>query len=314
MTATAAADANRNAVPLANFDPGSLIQISYSDLSAFHQCPRRYYYEKRLRMGTLPDSRTTAVRRGTVMHTLLEGARDRHLDEQQAAALFAREGIEAPRERAALLHAARRILESPDYAEVSAGSNVRRERQFYLPLHDSDVRQPVRFLKGYIDIQSTRADGSLLILDYKSGTRAGVSAADYEDQARCYALVGLAEGHPSVEVRFIRPEVDAPESAAPDAPESADMPETVSAAPDVPVSPDADTPGAASAPQIFSLGPYTPADYDAIEANLIAAIHEMEQTNPASPCTGDIVACKNCPLPPTACPHRQNLETALNNK
>jgi len=263
-----------------------LIQISYSDLGAFHQCPRRYYYEKRLRMGTLPDLATTAVRRGTLMHTLLEGARDGRIDARQAAALFAREQLADPREQEALRRATQRVLDSPAYAEVSAGSDVRRERQFYLALRDSVepaaaspgvAAGPARFLKGYIDIQGTRPDGSLLILDYKSGTRADVSEASYEDQARCYALVGLADGHPAVEVRFIRPEVEVPATAGGDT--------------------------ADPTPQVFILGPYTRDDYDALEASLVAAIHDMEQTGPDSPASAtDAFACARCPVPRTACP------------
>jgi len=289
-----------------------LIQISYSDLSAFHQCPRRYYYEKRLRMGALPNVRPSAVKRGTLMHTLLEGARDGCIDERQARALFAREQLSDKSQQDAILQAAQRVLASEVYAQISAGCDLRRERQFYLPLRSTapqpstgasapsrqgkkqrsrdaaiQASEPTRYLKGFIDIQSTRDDGSLLILDYKSGTRADASATDYEDQARCYALVGLADGHDSVTVCFIRPEVDVPEE--PSVPsESA----SASASP------------ASGAPQVFTLGPYTRKDYASIEASLVAAIHAMEQTGPDSPCAGDIIACANCPLPPSACPRR----------
>jgi len=243
-----------------------LIQISYSDLGAYHQCARRYYYEKRLRMGTLPELATTAVKRGTLMHTLLEGAEGGVLDESQARVLFAREQVVDPREQEALRDAAQRVLDSPVYAEVSAGADIRRDRQFYLALRDPVG--PVRFLKGYIDIQGTRPDGSLLILDYKSGTRAEAQASDYEDQARCYALVGLADGHPSVEVRFIRPEVT----------------------------------GDGGAAQVFALGPYTSDDSASIEASLVSAIHDMERTGPDSPTAADAFICNGCPVPAAGCP------------
>jgi len=247
-----------------------LIQISYSDLEAFHRCPRRYYFEKRLRMGTLQDPTTTAEKRGTLMHTLLEGARDGRIDENQAAALFTREKLTDLREQEAIMQAARRVLDSALYAEVSAGSDLRRERQFYLALHDE--KGCARFLKGYIDIQSTRADGSLLIVDYKSGTRAAVTERDYEDQARCYALVGLADGHPSVDVSFIRPEVG----------------------------------GDDNAPQVFSLGPWMCSDLDTLQADLLAAIHAMEQVGSETPgapapftCAGCLILCIACPYNPS---------------
>jgi len=243
-----------------------LIQISYSDLGAYHQCARRYFYEKRLRMGTLPNLKATAVKRGTLMHTLLEGASDGGINKAQARALFARERISETREQEALRQATQRVLDSRDYAEILAGADIRRERQFYLPLHDP--MGSMRYLKGYIDIQSTRQDGSLLILDYKSGTREGASATDYEDQARCYALVGLADGYPSVEVRFIRPEVLVADDAS----------------------------------QVFTLGPYTHDDYITIEASLVAAIHEMAQTNADSPFAANAYACTGCPVPRSACP------------
>ncbi|MCL2332371.1 MAG: PD-(D/E)XK nuclease family protein [Actinomycetia bacterium] len=252
-----------------------LIQISYSDIAAFHVCSRRYYHEKRLRMGTLPDARTTAEKRGTLMHTLLEGASDGRVDATGATALFARAQLNDSHEQEALLRATRRVLDSPAYAEVTAGRNLRRERQFYLALQNParDKECASRFLKGYIDIQSTRDDGSLLILDYKSGTRADATAADYEDQARCYALVGLADGHPAVEVRFIRPEV------------------SVSAQDD--------------APQLFTWGPYTQDDYADIEATLFATIDAMEQAGADSPATPSLFACRSCPVPQSACSRKK---------
>ena len=256
-----------------------LIQISYSDLAAWHECPRRYFYEKRLRMGTLQDRTTTAVKRGTLMHTLLEGARDGCIDERQAAALFARERVADPREQEAILRAAHRVLSSAIYAEVSTGSDVRRERQFFLALHDEDG--PARFLKGFIDIQSERVDGSLLIVDYKSGTRASVTERDYEDQARCYALVGLADGHPSVEVRFIRPEVDAGDGDG-------------GAGEGDGAGTGAEAPAETDAPQVFSLGPYTCEDYDMLEAGLVAAIRAMEQVGPDTPGTPGTFSCAGC--------------------
>ena len=240
-----------------------LIQISYSDLEAFHRCPRRYYFEKRLRMGTLQDPTTTAEKRGTLMHTLLEGARDGRIDENQAAALFTREKLTDLREQEAIMQAARRVLGSALYAEVSAGNDLRRERQFFLALRDG--QNPTRFLKGFIDIQSARADGSLLIVDYKSGTRARVTEHDYEDQARCYALVGLADGYPSVDVSFIRPEVNDDDNA----------------------------------PQVFSLGPYTGDDYDVLEASLLSAIRDMERVGPDTPGVPEAFSCADCLIPRT---------------
>ena len=249
-----------------------LIQISYSDLDAYHRCARRYYYEKRLRMGALPPLSTTAVKRGTLMHMLLEGARDGRINKTQAAVLFAREQLSDPGEQEALCRATQRVLDSEVYAQICAGADLRRERQFYLALRDAD--RPTRFLKGYIDIQSTRKDGSLLILDYKSGTREDAKETDYEDQARCYALIGLADGHDAVEARFIRPEVFAQSGSAQDDP----------------------------APQVFVLGPYTHDDYSAIESGLIASIHEMERTGPQSPLARDRFTCEGCPVSHSACP------------
>ena len=269
-----------------------LMQISYSDLDAYHQCARRYYYEKRLRMGTLPELATTAVKRGVLMHTLLEGARDGVLDEAQASALFAREQVTDLREQEVLRRAVRLVLGSAAYTEVTAGAAVRRERQFFLALRDPASSGSVRFLKGYIDIQGTRPDGSLLILDYKSGTRAEAQASDYEDQARCYALVGLADGHPSVEVRFIRPEVVGEDSRL-------CVGGDTLGAPPVPAQQE-------PAPQVFVLGSYAPGDYADIEANLISAIHDMERTGPDSSMATDAFACQGCPVPRVACPQAKH--------
>ena len=241
-----------------------LIQISFSDIEAHQKCARRFYYEQRMRMGALPAARSSANNIGTLMHSLLEGATEGGIDPESARALFDRERL-AEGERERILKACQTIQDSDDYAEVMAGAGIRCERPFFLALPD----HPTRFLKGFIDIQSTREDGSLLILDYKSGTREA-SARDYEEQARCYALVGLADGHPEVEVRFIRPEVLA-----------------------------------GGAPQVFSLGPFSQQDRADIETALVATIHKMQEAGPDAN-TADSAAhpwaCEGCLIDPVACP------------
>ncbi len=194
--------------------PPEITQISYSDIEAFRDDRQRFYEDFILRRGRLSDPQHEPARaRGSLMHQLLEMATGGSIDITQARYLFQRNGITA-REGTRILTAAQYILDSASGQAFMKGTAPQRERQFYLALTDT-ARHTCRYLKGYIDAQSQQGDGTLLILDYKSGTREKTTA-DYQLQANCYALVALTEGYRNVRVTMIRPEVIDEEQGSPE--------------------------------------------------------------------------------------------------
>jgi ATP-dependent exoDNAse (exonuclease V) beta subunit len=308
--------------PVFRGSPTPVNQISYSDLGVFNTCPRQYYFRNILRMGTLESaSPTSATNRGSVIHLLLEHARDRRIDPARRDAIFGQNQVD-PSQRAELEAAATTFLRSNLAAELEACPRIERERQFYLALEDQtttetgepceirrthpdsteastnqsgefcalcrarpgtpdnpagDGRTPPhpsspRYLKGYIDACGWRADGSALIVDYKSGT-ADVSAPQkqeaYAAQAACYALVALTQGAPRVDVAFVRPEV----APAPD-----------------------------GQPQTFTF-PFTAADAPALRADLLAKMRAMEQARdlPSDPPPPSDTCLQFCQVPPQLC-------------
>jgi ATP-dependent exoDNAse (exonuclease V) beta subunit len=224
-------------VPPTGEQPLSVHQVSASDIAAFHECPRQFHYYQSLRLGQLLDqSPSTALNRGSLLHQLLEytDLKAQAPDPQLCEVLFARHALDTAT-AAASVNAACRFLGSFRAAELAACTALEKERQFYVRLvPESSSRtvisrsisganrpgpraQTPRYLKGYIDVLAWRADGSALIVDYKSGGRLDdeKTADDYRDQADCYALVALSLAAPRVEVVFVRPEVIDPDSCDP---------------------------------------------------------------------------------------------------
>ncbi|MCL2403783.1 MAG: PD-(D/E)XK nuclease family protein [Coriobacteriia bacterium] len=177
----------------------SLNQVSASDIQAFHKCPRKFYLQHILRLGELIDrDPKRASNRGSLIHLLLEWG-----STEQAEALFARNQVDEQLAQE-LLSVVETFQNSQFMQRLQEGNKLVKEHAFYLQL--SRNGETPRYLKGFIDALTWQDDGSLLVIDYKTGA-SRVQSADYQAQADCYALVGLAQGTESVQILMVRPEI-----------------------------------------------------------------------------------------------------------
>jgi ATP-dependent helicase/nuclease subunit A len=187
--------------------------LSYSSLSELERCGYRYYLERVL---GLPEdraaARTTAQApglearaRGTLVHRLMElldfsaprapAARD---VEDAARELGLRVGAQERDELVALISAACRAAPA---ARVVGALGVRREHPFAFSLGEHEP-----LITGVVDLVATEADGTRLVLDYKSdrvGPDADLEALverEYAIQRLLYALAVLREGATAVEI------------------------------------------------------------------------------------------------------------------
>ena len=221
----------------------SLNQISASDINAFHQCPRKFYLHRVLRLGELADKDPKqAANRGSLIHLLLEwGSTD------QAEALFVRNQV-GEELAAEILSVVEAFQGSQFMQQLLASPKLVREYAFYLQL--SSAGQTSHYLKGFIDALVWQDDGSLLIVDYKTG-RGKADMAGYQSQADCYALAGLALLQKGVgervQVLMVRPEVV----------------------------------GADGEPEVFRFD-YTASQQEELRLKLLATIEAMEQAQHAS--------------------------------
>jgi len=179
--------------------------LSYTALSDYERCGYRYYLQRVLGLADVELPGATgdgAAARGVVIHALLEGldfARPA-IDLALATAAARREGVAA--EAPALAELAAGFALSPLCARLAAARDVRRELPFAFPLAGPGGT----LLRGFLDVAGFEADGTLLIVDYKSDRVAdGEDLAarverDYGLQRLVYALAGLAAGVPAVEV------------------------------------------------------------------------------------------------------------------
>jgi CRISPR/Cas system-associated exonuclease Cas4 (RecB family) len=208
--------------------PPSLIsrQISFSALSAFGRCPRRFYLERVLGLGSAPlrahangegetsdreeavlDEVETSAGRdvGLLVHALLEQAdltglrppRDDLLEEAATTAARADLPVSAAGiERAARLASA--FWDSPLAGVAEIGSALR-EEPFFFP-------QGAMTVHGVMDLLC-RGEQGWLIADYKSNALAGRTPAEiaesYHMQAAVYCLAALKAGAPAVRMEFL---------------------------------------------------------------------------------------------------------------
>ena len=189
--------------PLKGAQQREINQVSASDIQDFYKCPRRYYLYRILRLGELVDrSPTKATNRGSLIHLLLEWGTT-----QQANELFARNQL-SDEQAQELLEVVESFQSSQFMQRLKQGKQLSKEQAFYVKL--SEEGQVPRYLKGFIDFMGWQADGSLLIVDYKTGS-SQAKQVDYQVQADCYALAGLQLGAKQapkqVEVAIVRPEV-----------------------------------------------------------------------------------------------------------
>ncbi|MHB8234510.1 MAG: UvrD-helicase domain-containing protein [Solirubrobacteraceae bacterium] len=186
--------------------------LSYSSLTELERCGYRYYLERVL---SLPEDRSAARAgdgsglearaRGTLVHRLMElvdfsEVRDATAEEVEQAGRELGMQVGA-REREELAGLVSEALRAPLAARVTEAHAVRREHPFAFSL---GAQEPL--ITGVIDLVATEADGSRLVLDYKSDrVEPGVDLDelvqhDYAVQRLLYALAVLREGATEVEI------------------------------------------------------------------------------------------------------------------
>jgi putative RecB family exonuclease len=186
--------------------------LSPSKASTFTQCPRRYRYTA---IELLREPPTVATLKGTVVHAALEGLFSRHprgTRGRDAAMVELERALEAARDDGS--------VEAAGITEVAL---VRFERdaralvEGYLQLEDPNEPQAVAveawvaaavggtLVRGIIDRLDLQPDGSLVVVDYKTGR---VPSPRYEQDAftglATYAMLLQEElGRIPVELRLL---------------------------------------------------------------------------------------------------------------
>jgi ATP-dependent helicase/nuclease subunit A len=188
--------------------------LSYTAISAYEECPYRFYMERVLGMGRIdegtpsdelalskPEERTA---RGAAVHALLEWSQangwaepSRELAERHATA----NGLDVET-GPALLEPVRAWTSSPLCEQIAAeASRVRAEVPLLLGIGGA-------VLRGSIDLLVEREGMPPLVIDYKTDRLGGADpaerAAHYEVQRSIYALaVAEALGVEEVEVAYV---------------------------------------------------------------------------------------------------------------
>jgi ATP-dependent helicase/nuclease subunit A len=190
--------------------PPAVRSLSYSALSGYAACPYRFYLERVVRLPRVAEAAPEAppaealdrLVRGSIAHLLLEQLDlERPTVPDPAAVELAAQMSEAEvtgEDIADLQELVRAAIEGDVLARAFAAPRVRREEGFAFILDD------VPFT-GYVDLLAEEADGTALVVDYKTNPVEGVdlealTEADYGVQRRIYALAALRSGAPAAEV------------------------------------------------------------------------------------------------------------------
>jgi ATP-dependent exoDNAse (exonuclease V) beta subunit len=191
--------------------PPAVRSLSYSALSGYAACPYRFYLERVLRLPRVPEPAPEAppeaealdrMVRGSIAHLLLEQVDLERpaVPDADAVELAAQmsDAEVSPEDIADLQELVRAALEGDVMARALAAQRVRREEGFAFILDD------VPFT-GYVDLLAEEADGTALVVDYKTNPVQNVdlealTEADYGLQRRIYALAALRSGAPVVDV------------------------------------------------------------------------------------------------------------------
>ncbi|MGI8803997.1 MAG: 3'-5' exonuclease, partial [Solirubrobacteraceae bacterium] len=199
---------------LARAAPPPPTSVSYSSLVDHARCGYGYYLRRVLGLAEVPAPAAPgedpadrdgldAARRGRIVHALLERLDFARPVAPAAAAVRGATDAEdldgGEVEAIAGLVAA--FGRSPLCRRLARSTTVIREASFALTVGELLVG-------GYIDVLGHEADGTLLVVDYKTD-RLDVDAdltrrvaSDYEVQRRIYALAALRTGAPAVEVAY----------------------------------------------------------------------------------------------------------------
>jgi ATP-dependent helicase/nuclease subunit A len=203
-----------SAAPQRPFAAPDVSLLSYTALAEYERCGYRYYLQRIIGLpeaeppfGQPAERGIGAAGRGVLVHALLEQADFAGPEPVQRAALQAaavRAGIaledDADRSEIAALTDA--FAQSPLLPRLAACREVRREEAFAFTLDNGEL------LRGFIDVCGVEADGTLLVVDYKTDrltaeTDVGARIErDYAVQRLVYALACLQGGAPAVEVAY----------------------------------------------------------------------------------------------------------------
>jgi ATP-dependent exoDNAse (exonuclease V) beta subunit len=193
--------------------PPTPATMSYSSLARYAACPYRFHLERGLGLPEQeppPHLRDAAeavsgldpLVRGTLVHELLErlapGAPPATAAVLDVAA--AHEAELSAEDVADLLAMVEAFASSALAARLAAAREVHREHAFAFPL---GADAPL--VTGVVDVLAWEADGSAVIIDYKSDRVAGADLealvdTSYGIQRSIYALACLRAGAPAVEV------------------------------------------------------------------------------------------------------------------
>ena len=204
--------------------PGVARRLSYSSLGSYAKCPYRFYLQRVLGLPEIappppgPHEPATAVAagldpriRGTIVHELLE-----HLDltrlqppsPDAVRAQAAGHGIELDDDQIGDLRAmVAGFVVSPLAERMRRATGVRREAPFAFAIEPGAGGGRLPLLHGIVDVLATEADGTVLVIDYKSDRLEATDPAqlverDYATQRAVYALAALRGGAPRVEVAY----------------------------------------------------------------------------------------------------------------
>ncbi len=208
--------------------------LSYTAISAYEECPYRFYMERVLglggderttsrmpgatasessvEMGGRPSAREERSAQGAAVHALLEWSQTNgwsEPSEELARRHALAAGVDPDRtDTAALLEPVRDWLDSPLREQIGVGATrMRAEVPILLGVGGT-------VLRGSIDLLVERTDEPPLVIDYKTdrldGSGPGDHAARYETQRAIYALAAAESlGAAEVEVAYVfleRPE------------------------------------------------------------------------------------------------------------
>ena len=206
-------------------------RVSYSGLQRHRECGYRFYLERSLRLPrgeALPqpdavepepiDALPPTVR-GSIAHELLENvdfAAPIEPTVEEVAALIERYR-EPVREHevADLIELFAAFADSPLRARLAAAERVRTELPFAFQLTPDTPGGRSLLVNGIVDVHASEADGTVLILDYKTNRLEGeepatIVEAEYVIQRTVYALAALHAQAPRVEVAYLfleRPDI-----------------------------------------------------------------------------------------------------------
>jgi hypothetical protein len=193
--------------------------LSYTAISAFEECPYRFYMERVLGLPSTTDSvkvvgtegdegpsaREERSARGAAVHALLEWSQanswvEPTIDLAQRHALAAGLDLDAAAAET-LLGPVRDWLGSPLRAEIAAAARVRAEVPILLGAGGT-------VLRGSIDLLVERDGAPPLVVDYKTdrlrGDDPSARAAHYEVQRSIYAMAAAESlGAREVEVAYV---------------------------------------------------------------------------------------------------------------